>query len=105
MMTTAARFEGGDRRRPMTITRPALSDMKDRLRALVYLFYLFEVGIFLLLVPWSPFWENNYFVTRLPLLRAFCLNPYSRGAVSGIGVLHLLVGALDSLSFIRLERE
>jgi len=78
--------------------------MKDRLRALVYLFYLFEVGIFLLLVPWSPFWDSNYFVTWLPLIKDFCLSPFVRGAVSGVGVLHLLVGALDSLTFIRTER-
>ena len=79
--------------------------MKDRLRALVYLFYLFEVGVFLLLVPWSPFWEGNYFMSRLPLLRDLCLSPFARGAVSGLGVLHLLVGAIDSLAFIRVERQ
>jgi len=79
--------------------------MKDRLRVLVYLFYLFEAGIFLLLVPWSPFWDSNYFVTRLPILRDLCLNPFARGAISGVGVLHLLVGAIDSLAFIRLERQ
>ena len=78
--------------------------MKDRLRSLVYLFYLFEVGIFLLLVPWSPFWENNYFVTRLTVLHGFFLNPFARGLMSGLGVLHLLVGAIDSLAFIRVER-
>ncbi len=78
--------------------------MKQRLRALVYLFYLFEVGIFLLLVPWSPFWESNYFVAHLPLLQQLAMSPFARGAVSGMGALHLLVGAIDSLAFIRMER-
>jgi hypothetical protein len=78
--------------------------MKDRLRSLAYLFYLFEVGIFLLLVPWSPFWENNYFVARLGALQVLCLSPFARGFISGLGALHLLVGAVDSLAFIRLER-
>ena len=78
--------------------------MKDRLRSLAYLFYLFEVGIFLLLVPWSAFWENNYFVARLDLLQSLCLNPFLRGLISGLGALHLLVGAIDSLAFIRFER-
>jgi len=78
--------------------------MKDRLRSLAYLFYLFEVGIFLLLVPWSPFWENNYFVAHLSALQSVCLSPFTRGFVSGLGALHLLVGAIDSLAFIRLER-
>jgi hypothetical protein len=63
------------------------------------------VGIFLLLVPWSPFWEGNYFMARLPALQELFLSPFARGAVSGVGILHLLVGAIDSVAFIRLERE
>jgi hypothetical protein len=78
--------------------------MKERIGALIYLFYLFEVGLFLLLVPWSSLWEGNYFVTEIPLLRDLFLNPFTRGAVSGVGFLHLLAGVVDSLSFIREER-
>ena len=78
--------------------------MKDRIAALIYLFYLFETGLFLLLVPWSSLWEGNYFLTELPLLGPLCLNPFARGAVSGIGFLHLLVGVFESVVFIREER-
>jgi hypothetical protein len=78
--------------------------MKERIGAVIYLFYLFEVGLFLLLVPWSSIWEGNYFLVELPMLRSLCLNPFSRGAVSGIGFLHLVVGVFDSLAFIREER-
>jgi len=81
-----------------------LPGMKERIGTLVYLFYLFEVGLFLLLVPWSALWEGNYFVAGLPLLRSLCLSPFTRGAVSGVGFLHLLVGVLDSVAFIREER-
>jgi len=62
------------------------------------------VGLFLLLVPWSQLWEANYFVRVYPAIHSFCLNPFTRGAVSGIGFLHLLVGTYDSLGFIRTER-
>ncbi|HMC82977.1 MAG TPA: hypothetical protein VKL61_07070 [Candidatus Polarisedimenticolia bacterium] len=78
--------------------------MREKIRTLVYLFYLFEVGLFLLLVPWSPLWERNYFLAELPPLGSFCLSPFTRGAVSSIGILHLLQGALDSLAFVRAER-
>jgi len=81
-----------------------LAGMKERIGTLVYLFYLFEVGLFLLLVPWSALWEGNYFVAELPVFRSFCLSPFTRGAVSGVGFLHLLVGILDSVAFIREER-
>jgi len=75
-----------------------------RIRALVYLLYLFEAGLFLFFVPWSQMWETNYFVEELPLVRDICLSPFTRGAVSSVGALHLLVGAVDSLAFIRAER-
>jgi len=78
--------------------------MKERIGALIYLFYLFETGLFLLLVPWSSLWEGNYFLAELPMLRSLCLSPFARGAVSGIGFLHLLVGVFDSVVFIREER-
>ncbi len=77
--------------------------MKERIRTLVYLFYLFEVGLFLILVPWSPLWERNYFLLELPPLGSFCLSPFTRGAISSVGVLHLVMGAFDSLAFVRAE--
>jgi hypothetical protein len=78
--------------------------LKERIGTLLYLFYLFEAGLFLLLVPWSRIWEVNYFSAAIPTLGEICLNPYIRGAVSGMGFLHLLVGAVDSMAFIRAER-
>jgi hypothetical protein len=78
--------------------------MRGRLSTLLYLFYLFEVGLFLFFVPWSSFWESNYFVDRIPQVRDLCLNSFARGAISSLGVLHLLVGTVDSLAFIRSER-
>jgi hypothetical protein len=78
--------------------------MKERIAALVYLFYLFETGLFLLLVPWSSLWAGNYFLTELPVLRTVLMSPFARGAVSGVGFLHLLVGVIDSIVFIREER-
>ena len=29
---------------------------------LVFLAYFAEVGLLLLIVPWSPFWDRNYFL-------------------------------------------
>jgi hypothetical protein len=78
--------------------------MNGRIGSLIYLFYLFEVGLFLLLVPWSSLWDGNYFMAELPMLRSLCLSPFTRGAVSGMGCLLLLAGVVDALAFIREER-
>ena len=78
--------------------------MKDRLGTLLYLFYLFEVGLFLLVVPWSSLWDGNYFALRLAWVGELCRNPFLRGAISGLGLLHLMAAVRDSREFIQSER-
>ncbi len=65
------------------------------LNRLLFTAYFLEVGIILILVPWSRFWDRNYFVESMPLLQAFVRNNFVRGAVSGIGVLNLIAGLAD----------
>lgn len=62
------------------------------LRRLLLVAYFIEVGLLLVLVPWSPFWERNYFLSAFPALHDVVRNNYVRGAVSGLGVVNLLMG-------------
>ncbi|HVB08580.1 MAG TPA: hypothetical protein VNF00_06490 [Candidatus Acidoferrales bacterium] len=55
------------------------------LRVLLLLLWL-EMGLLIILIPWSNFWEANYFLTHYPSLIPILLNPYVRGAISGLGV-------------------
>ena len=65
--------------------------MNRILRALTVVL-LFELGALLLYLPWSVFWEQNYFLSHFPWMIRFALHPAIRGMVSGIGVLDILVG-------------
>ena len=58
-----------------------------------------EIGMFLLLVPWSPLWEINWLLEYYPALRPFYLNAYVRGAVSGLGLLNLWLGLWQAWNF------
>ena len=51
---------------------------------------LIEAGLLLILIPWSAFWDRNYFVESVPALGALLTNNFVRGAVSGLGVVNLL---------------
>ena len=62
------------------------------LRGLLVVAYFLEVGLVLVLIPWSGFWERNYFAQAQPLLQELLRNNYLRGAVSGLGVVNLLIG-------------
>lgn len=74
------------------------------LTRLLYIAYFLEVGLILLFIPWSVFWERNFFAESLPLVHAVIKNNFMRGAISGIGVLNLLAGLADLRTLIPWER-
>jgi hypothetical protein len=50
-----------------------------------------ELGLTLILVPWSDIWEANYFLYQYPALSIFLKNPFLRGAISGLGFVNVLL--------------
>jgi hypothetical protein len=58
-------------------------------------------------LPWSSFWEQNYFAESWAPLHAFVTNNFVRGAVSGLGIVNLAIGfsELASLFFTRGSRD
>ena len=74
-------------------------------KRLVSVAYFLEVGLLLVLVPWSAFWERNYFSYWLPAIQELLRNNYLRGAVSGLGVVNLLVGFADLAALLSARRD
>jgi hypothetical protein len=74
------------------------------LKRLILIAYFLEVGLLLVLVPWSAFWERNYFAVSLPFLQDVLRNNYLRGAVSGLGIVNLLMGFSDLASLLWARR-
>lgn len=71
--------------------------MKRILRVVMFLFWL-ELGMVLILVPWSDYWDMNYFLFQYPSFAFFLKNAYLRGAVSGLGIMDVLL-AVASFRF------
>jgi hypothetical protein len=65
-----------------------------RLRKILWLLILFELGAILVFLPWLQVWESNYFVTQFPGFRPYLLHPSLRGAITGLGALDILL-AID----------
>jgi hypothetical protein len=61
-----------------------------RLLRVVLLLLWLELGLMLILVPWSDMWDINYFLYQYPGLGLIMKNPYLRGAVSGLGLMNVL---------------
>jgi hypothetical protein len=48
-----------------------------------------EVGLFLFAAPWSPIWTRNLLLEPYPAWQALVMNPFLRGAISGLGLINL----------------
>ena len=64
----------------------------SRLLAVAFILFCFEIGLFLVFVPWSALWENNVLLAYSFTLRELLLNNFIRGAISGLGAIDVLLG-------------
>ena len=64
----------------------------NRFLSAAFILFCFEIGIFLLFVPWSALWEHNVLLSYSLGLRSFLLNNFVRGAVSGLGLIDIALG-------------
>jgi ABC-type transport system involved in cytochrome c biogenesis permease subunit len=55
-------------------------------------------------LPWSAFWEHNYFAAVFPWLLSALTNNYVRGGVSGLGVVNLAAGLTDLAGLLALPQ-
>jgi hypothetical protein len=69
------------------------------MRLLLVVFFL-EVGLVLILAPWSQYWDRNYFAQALPGVYAVITNNFVRGAVSGLGVVNVAAGISELVALI-----
>lgn len=49
------------------------------------------VGLILVVAPWTTLWEANYLLSPYPALRAFVLSAFTRGSVTGLGLVNLAI--------------
>jgi hypothetical protein len=54
------------------------------------------VGFVLVVSPWTSLWESNWLLQPHPLVRAVLLSAFTRGAVSGLGVVNILLALHDA---------
>jgi hypothetical protein len=64
-------------------------------RRLLFAAYFFEVGLLLVIVPWSSFWDQNLLLEAIPFVHDWTRSPYVRGAVSGLGLVNMGAGVAE----------
>ena len=57
-----------------------------------------EVGLVLVVMPWSPLWDRNYFLEAVPHLHALVTSNYFRGAISGLGLINIAASIVELIA-------
>ena len=78
--------------------------MGSPLRRWLFAAYFLEVGLVLIFVPWSTYWDWNLLDEVIPTLRMTIQNNYVRGGVSGIGLINLIAGFGEIMTVIAMSR-
>jgi hypothetical protein len=71
---------------------------------LFFALYCLEAGLFFTIVPWTVIWTVNPLLHNNLTVGMVADNPFVRGFVSGIGLLHLIIGVRDLVRISRARR-
>ncbi|HLK67091.1 MAG TPA: hypothetical protein VKU19_26840 [Bryobacteraceae bacterium] len=75
-----------------------------KVSAVLFITFCLEVGIFLVMFPWTPYWDGNYFSFLKPAWHELWDNMYVRGAISGLGVVNLYISLVEVLRLRRFSK-
>ncbi|HVP44283.1 MAG TPA: hypothetical protein VMS96_12685 [Terriglobales bacterium] len=73
-----------------------------RIMLFIFVAFAVEIGMFLVVMPWydgGRLWSENGLLLRFPTLRAFLIQDFVRGVVSGIGLIDIWVGIWEAVHY------
>ena len=79
--------------------------MSAKITVILFIFVCFSTGALLAWLPWTQLWDNNFFLnfvvekTGWSSLISLAMSGYVRGAITGLGIINILIGALEVFHF------
>jgi len=73
-----------------------------RLLSICFIIFSFEVGLFLVIVPWmDETWALNTVQEAFPALQSIWIDPYFRGAITGLGLVNIYIACHEMFRLFR----
>lgn len=72
-----------------------------KLWSILFIVFCLEIGLFLLIYPWTDMWGDNMFLSMAPRWNTLWFSGYFRGLLSGLGALNVYIAVVE---IIRLRR-
>ena len=91
---------------PETVAAPPAYHWYHKVSAVIFIIFCMEVGMFLLIFPWSDLWDRNFFssLSLSPMWRHYWDNAYWRGMISGLGVVNVYISLAEIFRLRRFAR-
>ena len=70
-----------------------------RLSLVVFVLCCLEIGLLLVVLPWTRIWAENSLLAGSPRLQVFAQQHFVRGLVSGLGLLDIWLGLWEALHY------
>ena len=87
-------------------SEPAVSKEREhvplwlrRLSLVVFVLCCLEIGLLLVVLPWTTIWTENSLLVGNPRLQTFLRQNFVRGLVSGLGLLDIWLGISEALHY------
>ena len=77
---------------------------QNRVWTICFAIFCLEIGAFLAVFPWLDSWRLNHFPSMFPWILGLWEDPYFRGAVSGLGLVNLIIAAAQINHLLRQDR-
>ena len=65
----------------------------------IFVLVCVQMGIMLVILPWTRFWTDNTLLLRNLSLREFVLQDFVRGLVSGLGLVDIWIGIWEGVHY------
>ena len=70
-----------------------------RLGLLVFVLICLELGVALVVLPWTHIWTENNLLLDYPRLRMWAANTFVRGIFSGLGLIDIWLGIWEAARY------
>jgi hypothetical protein len=80
-------------------TAEGLPIWMQRTFLVVFVILCIELGVVLVVAPWTPVWTDNRLFLNFPQLRTLLRLGFVRGMVSGIGLLDIWIGIWEAVHY------
>lgn len=86
-------------REPLPEPTDTMPRWMQRTSLVVFVVFCIELGMLLVVLPWTGVWSENSLLAASPGLKAFVTNGFVRGAVSGLGLVNIWIGIWEAVQY------